>query len=144
MGRRYSGGSSVGRTGRYKDMTWACKMVSSLPRSWSFCLKVHIDENGDAEGNFTVVTLLDDVEVIESLGMSMQPVGYFQYRADGKKLPVNIKKKTKCKMHCIFFFRNLGISMNHVQFNGSVANYPLRSRFADSTEWSASTRRTGA
>lgn len=54
---------------------------------------MHIDENGDAEGNFTVVTLLEDIEVIESLGMSMQPVGYFQYQADGRKLPVSIHFK---------------------------------------------------
>ncbi|XP_048508953.1 guanylate cyclase 32E isoform X2 [Athalia rosae] len=40
---------------------------------------VFIDENGDAEGNFTVVSLLDDEEASGSVKMSMQPVGYFQY-----------------------------------------------------------------
>ena len=36
-----------------------------------------IDENGDAEGNYSVVTLLSDTS--ESTGMSMQPVGYFRH-----------------------------------------------------------------
>nr|XP_022903996.1 guanylate cyclase 32E-like [Onthophagus taurus] len=40
---------------------------------------IYIDRNGDAEGNFTVVALLDDLEINSSLRMSMQPVGYFQY-----------------------------------------------------------------
>lgn len=43
-------------------------------------LQVFIDSNGDAEGNFTVVALLDDKEMNGSLRMSMQPVGYFQYQ----------------------------------------------------------------
>ncbi|KAK9736393.1 Protein tyrosine and serine/threonine kinase [Popillia japonica] len=42
---------------------------------------VFIDGNGDAEGNFTVVALLDDQEMNTTLRMSMQPVGYFQYGA---------------------------------------------------------------
>ncbi|XP_071444038.1 guanylate cyclase 32E [Hetaerina americana] len=40
---------------------------------------VFIDENGDAEGNYSVVALLDDDQMNGSLRMSMQPVGYFQY-----------------------------------------------------------------
>ncbi|KAF7278941.1 hypothetical protein GWI33_007805 [Rhynchophorus ferrugineus] len=44
---------------------------------------VFIDQNGDAEGNFTVVSLLDDKETDSNLGMSMQPVGYFQYTLNG-------------------------------------------------------------
>ncbi|KAL3273771.1 hypothetical protein HHI36_015198 [Cryptolaemus montrouzieri] len=49
---------------------------------------VFIDGNGDAEGNFTVVALLDDRDVNGSiLPMSMQPVGYFQYKPDGNSTP---------------------------------------------------------
>ncbi|XP_074039726.1 guanylyl cyclase at 32E [Leptinotarsa decemlineata] len=44
---------------------------------------VFIDGNGDAEGNFTVVALLDDKEMNGTLRMSMQPVGYFQYKSNG-------------------------------------------------------------
>ncbi|CAG9824702.1 unnamed protein product [Phaedon cochleariae] len=44
---------------------------------------VFIDGNGDAEGNFTVVALLDDKEMNGTLRMSMQPVGYFQYNSNG-------------------------------------------------------------
>ncbi|XP_030746058.1 guanylate cyclase 32E [Sitophilus oryzae] len=44
---------------------------------------VFMDQNGDAEGNFTVVSLLDDKEVDSNLRMSMQPVGYFQYILNG-------------------------------------------------------------
>lgn len=46
-----------------------------------------IDDNGDAEGNFTVVALLDDQEMNGTVRMSMQPVGYFQYTANGSNLP---------------------------------------------------------
>ncbi|XP_054260292.1 guanylate cyclase 32E-like [Macrosteles quadrilineatus] len=48
---------------------------------------VYIDGNGDAEGNFSVVALLDDEEVNGSLRMSMQPVGYFQYSDDSTDIP---------------------------------------------------------
>ncbi|XP_066246519.1 guanylate cyclase 32E-like [Euwallacea similis] len=41
---------------------------------------VFIDQNGDAEGNFTVVSLLDDKGGETT---SMQPVGYFQYTLNG-------------------------------------------------------------
>ncbi|XP_050503369.1 guanylate cyclase 32E [Diabrotica virgifera virgifera] len=44
---------------------------------------VFIDDNGDAEGNFTVVALLDDKEMNGTIRMSMQPVGYFQYKSNG-------------------------------------------------------------
>nr|XP_036670728.1 guanylate cyclase 32E [Drosophila suzukii] len=44
---------------------------------------VYIDSNGDAEGNYTVITLQNDVGSGTSLGslakMSMQPVGFFAY-----------------------------------------------------------------
>lgn len=54
---------------------------------------MYIDSNGDAEGNFTVVALLDDFEMNGTLQMSMQPVGYFQYSVNGSNgpndLPVN-------------------------------------------------------
>lgn len=48
-----------------------------------FSFQVYIDSNGDAEGNFTVVALLDDMEMNGTLRMSMQPVGYFQYSTNG-------------------------------------------------------------
>ncbi|CAH0563498.1 unnamed protein product [Brassicogethes aeneus] len=41
---------------------------------------VFMDANGDAEGNFTVVVLLDDERANGTQWMSMQPVGYFQYK----------------------------------------------------------------
>lgn len=44
-------------------------------------LKVFIDQNGDAEGNFTIVSLLKDKE--GQANMSMQPVGYFQFTSNG-------------------------------------------------------------
>lgn len=49
-----------------------------------------MDGNGDAEGNFTVVVLLDDEKANGTQWMSMQPVGYFQYKANGSSstLPV--------------------------------------------------------
>lgn len=57
---------------------------------------MYIDGNGDAEGNFTVVALLDDEEVNGSLRMSMQPVGYFQYSPD-RVIPVSqLLKNTYC------------------------------------------------
>lgn len=46
-----------------------------------------IDGNGDAEGNFTVVALLDDQDINGTVGMSMQPVGYFHYMPNGSNLP---------------------------------------------------------
>lgn len=51
-------------------------------------VQVYIDSNGDAEGNFSVVALLDDEAVNGSLRMSMQPVGYFQY-SDNRVIPVS-------------------------------------------------------
>lgn len=57
---------------------------------------MYIDGNGDAEGNFTVVALLDDEEVNGSLRMSMQPVGYFQYSPD-RVIPVSqLLKSSYC------------------------------------------------
>ncbi|XP_063230387.1 guanylate cyclase 32E [Bacillus rossius redtenbacheri] len=51
---------------------------------------VFIDANGDAEGNYTVVAMLDDAEANTSLPMSMQPVGYFRYNHVGSDdLPVS-------------------------------------------------------
>ncbi|KDR24308.1 Guanylate cyclase 32E [Zootermopsis nevadensis] len=48
---------------------------------------VFIDGNGDAEGNYTVVALLDDETVNGSLRMSMQTVGYFQYTPNASSNP---------------------------------------------------------
>ncbi|KAG8224498.1 hypothetical protein J437_LFUL004980 [Ladona fulva] len=58
---------------------------------------VYIDENGDAEGNYSVVALLDDDQINGSLRMSMQPVGYFQYSASSENelIKDNESKKTK-------------------------------------------------
>lgn len=53
-----------------------------------------IDGNGDAEGNFTVVALLDDQDVNGSIGMSMQPVGYFHYTPNGSNLPFALPVST--------------------------------------------------
>ncbi|KAK9504637.1 hypothetical protein O3M35_010924 [Rhynocoris fuscipes] len=52
-------------------------------------LQVYIDSNGDAEGNFSVVALLNDKEATSTLGLSMQPVGYFRYDENNTALPVN-------------------------------------------------------
>lgn len=39
---------------------------------------VHIDANGDAEGNYTVICLQDEIGFKNNIAkMSMQPVGYF-------------------------------------------------------------------
>ncbi|XP_067005765.2 guanylate cyclase 32E [Anabrus simplex] len=51
---------------------------------------VFIDSNGDAEGNYTVMALLDDDEMNGSLRMSMQPVGYFQYRPQSGSGPYHL------------------------------------------------------
>nr|CAI5866283.1 unnamed protein product [Callosobruchus analis] len=48
---------------------------------------VFIDDKGDAEGNFTVVALLDDMEMNGTLRMSMQPVGYFRYSENASSNP---------------------------------------------------------
>jgi hypothetical protein len=50
-------------------------------------LQVFIDGNGDAEGNYTVVALLDDESVNTSLRMSMQTVAYFQYTPNASSNP---------------------------------------------------------
>nr|CAD7400718.1 unnamed protein product [Timema poppensis] len=43
-------------------------------------MSVYIDNNGDAEGNYTVVALLEDTSDDGTVATwSMQPVGYFQY-----------------------------------------------------------------
>lgn len=49
-----------------------------------------MDANGDAEGNFTVVALLDDLQVNGPLKMSMQPVGYFRYGPNGSGEPYEL------------------------------------------------------
>lgn len=67
----------------------------SFAQYWNICagivfcvtVQVFIDGNGDAEGNFTVVALLDDQDVNGTIGMSMQPVGYFHYTPNGSNLP---------------------------------------------------------
>jgi hypothetical protein len=64
-------------------------------------IQVFIDGNGDAEGNFTVVALLDDQEMNGTLRMSMQPVGYFQYKSNGSNtpsaLPVRVMVSTRIR-----------------------------------------------
>jgi len=60
--------------------------------------QVFIDGNGDAEGNYTVVALLDDESVNGSLRMSMQTVAYFQYTPNASSnphdLPVSLFTRT--------------------------------------------------
>lgn len=59
-------------------------------------VKVYIDSNGDAEGNFSVVALLHDKEEANgTLGLSMQPVGYFRYDENNTALPVNYSFEIK-------------------------------------------------
>lgn len=51
----------------------------------SYFDQVFIDSNGDAEGNYTVITLQSDASAGSgnSLAkMSMQPVGFFVYNKD--------------------------------------------------------------
>lgn len=67
---------------------------------------MYIDGNGDAEGNFTVVALLDDEEVNGSLRMSMQPVGYFQYSPD-RVIPVS-----QLAQEYVLSFKNIQILMS--------------------------------
>ncbi|XP_046988319.1 guanylate cyclase 32E-like [Schistocerca americana] len=43
---------------------------------------VYIDVNGDAEGNYTVMALMEDELMNGTLSVSMQPVGFFQYAHD--------------------------------------------------------------
>jgi guanylate cyclase len=60
--------------------------------------QVFIDGNGDAEGNYTVVALLDDESVNGSLRMSMQTVAYFHYTPNESSnphdLPVSLFTRT--------------------------------------------------
>lgn len=53
---------------------------------------MYIDSNGDAEGNYTVITLQNDVGAAPggSLAkMTMQPVGFFAYNKNSL-IPVGI------------------------------------------------------
>lgn len=52
-----------------------------------------IDSNGDAEGNYSVIALMDDVSMNDSFKMSMQPVGFFQYNTSSTvpHLPVSVE-----------------------------------------------------
>lgn len=52
-----------------------------------------IDSNGDAEGNYTVVSMLplhgqrpEEAGTDKSISYVMQPVGYFEYNANGTAL----------------------------------------------------------
>ncbi|XP_046802914.1 guanylate cyclase 32E [Lucilia cuprina] len=57
------------------------KISMSYPQNPN--IRVHIDSNGDAEGNYTVITLQHDMNSVNAANslakMSMQPVGYFVY-----------------------------------------------------------------
>lgn len=66
-----------------------------------FCvLKVFIDSNGDAEGNYTVVSMLpfhgkrsEASASDDTMTYVMQPVGYFQYNSSSNSpndLPVSL------------------------------------------------------
>lgn len=52
---------------------------------------MYIDGNGDAEGNYTVLALMDDSTMNDTFQMSMQPVGFFQYNTSSQlnHLPVS-------------------------------------------------------
>ena len=74
--------------------------LSFFHSSLAVCHQVFIDSNGDAEGNYTVVSMLplkrtegDDQSQssgVMELNYVMQPVGYFQYNATSPhELPVN-------------------------------------------------------
>jgi hypothetical protein len=70
-------------------------------------LQVFIDANGDAEGNYTVVALLDDESVNGSLRMSMQTVAYFQYTPNASSNPHDLPVSlyivvTSILYNCIF------------------------------------------
>lgn len=72
--------------------------------------KVFIDQNGDAEGNFTIVSLLKDKE--GQVNMSMQPVGYFQFTSNGSVvsgLPVRLCIKLIWFYTHFYCNRNSGI-----------------------------------
>lgn len=72
--------------------TQITKQLICLSFSFFFVFRqVYIDSNGDAEGNFTVIALQDDLSIQSNkttLKMSMQPVGYFVYNTPGD-IPVN-------------------------------------------------------
>jgi hypothetical protein len=75
-------------------------------------LQVFIDGNGDAEGNYTVVALLDDESVNGSLQMSMQTVGYFQYTPNASSnphdLPVSLSTRGASVLYnCIFIWNSV-------------------------------------
>jgi hypothetical protein len=72
-------------------------------------LQVFIDGNGDAEGNYTVVALLDDESVNGSLRMSMQTVAYFQYTPNVSSKPHDLPVSLYIVVafilcNCIFIF----------------------------------------
>lgn len=72
--------------------------ASSLIDGLCWFLQVFIDSNGDAEGNYTVVSMLPfhgkRAEAEEPMSYVMQPVGYFQYNATSTSpndLPVRFR-----------------------------------------------------
>lgn len=55
-----------------------------------FSLQVYIDESGDAEGNYSVVSVVNHSSENGTTHMKMQPVGYFQYETNKThNLPVS-------------------------------------------------------
>jgi guanylate cyclase len=80
-------------------------------------LQVFIDGNGDAEGNYTVVALLDDETVNGSLQMSMQTVGYFQYTPNASsnpnELPVSLHTGALfCICNCSFILNSAAFAVS--------------------------------
>lgn len=53
---------------------WASKLINL-----NVLQKVYIDSNGDAEGNFTVISLQDEEDDSGAVYTKMKPVGYFSY-----------------------------------------------------------------
>lgn len=89
-----------------KGDTWILKLYYCSPNVFQIfripffrkenCLnskifQVFIDSNGDAEGNYSVIALMEDFTMNDTFKMSMQPVGFFQYNTSSNvpHLPVS-------------------------------------------------------
>lgn len=138
MDRRFCIALSIDRIIRSRDTMWVNRRYRLVYLKGYFIdFQVFIDGNGDAEGNFTVVALLDDKEMNGTLQMSMQPVGYFQYQLNCSNsetaLPVNMKSHSITQLHTFLFSRNLNTSIMNVPSNGLAENRHSPNRNAVST-----------
>lgn len=77
---------------------------------------MYIDENGDAEGNYSVVAVRDEYPETGISRMTMQPVGFFQYPGNASfELPVRVIKYSIEIIFCflanqLFSFTNYSLS----------------------------------